>query len=275
MTGAGPGRRNLLRAVLAGATVTAAGATGCRRESSPVSDEAHQRSAAPADRTPAPADRLTAPVAARRENEGGVPDGVSEVPGLPGHRPAVAYLPTRGRADPLPLVVMLHGAGGEPQRSIEVLRPLADEHGFAVLAPKSRGATWDRVLGSFGPDVRNIDAVLQRFSRRAPVSRVVLAGFSDGASYALSLGLSNGDVLDAVMAFSPGFAAPGVRRGAPPIFVSHGVDDEVLPIDRCSRRLVPALRGEGYDVTYREFDGGHQMPLPIREEAVRWLGEQR
>ena len=99
-----------------------------------------------------------------------------------------------------------------------------------------------------------------------------MGGFSDGASYALSLGLANGDVFDSVVAFSPGFAAPLLRHGSPRIFVSHGTSDSVLPIRACSRTLVPRLEGEGYAVTYQEFDGGHVVPTAAVDEAVRWLG---
>lgn len=204
--------------------------------------------------------------AARIEGRAGTVEAVD----LPGHRPAQRYVPA-DLTGPVPLVVMFHGAGGRPEQSVALLRPFADRHGFAVLAPGSRAATWDRVLGSFGPDVRATDAVLRRFSERTPVIRVALAGFSDGASYALSLGLSNGDLVEAVMAFSPGFAAPARRRGGPAVFVSHGVDDRVLPIDRCSLRLVPALRDQGYAVTYREFAGGHEVPAAVGDEASRWL----
>jgi predicted esterase len=35
--------------------------------------------------------------------------------------------------------------------------------------------------------------------------------------------------------------------------VTHGDHDAVLPIDRCSRRLVRRLREAGYGVIYREF----------------------
>jgi hypothetical protein len=71
-------------------------------------------------------------------------------------------------------------------------------------------------------------------------------GLSDGASYALSLGLLNGDLFTHVIAFSPGFVAKGTRRGNPQVFVSHGLRDQVLPIDRCSRRIVRDLRGDDY-----------------------------
>ena len=100
-----------------------------------------------------------------------------------------------------------------------------------------------------------------------------MAGFSDGASYALGIGIANGDVVHAVIAYSPGFAAPLTRNGSPRFFVSHGVRDRVLPIDRCSRRLVPRLREGGYDVRYLEFPDGHEVPAGIVEDSARWLLE--
>ena len=96
-------------------------------------------------------------------------------------------------------------------------------------------------------------------------------GFSAGASYALSLGLLNGDLFTHVIAFSPGFVAEGTRRGKPRIFVSHGVHDPILPIDRCGRRIVRDLRGDDCDVLYTEFDGGHAVPTEIVGAAVAWL----
>jgi len=45
----------------------------------------------------------------------------------------------------------------------------------------------------------------------------------------------------------------------------------VLPIDQCSRRIVPMLRRAGYDVRYDEFEGGHTVPPAIASAAVDWL----
>jgi phospholipase/carboxylesterase len=45
----------------------------------------------------------------------------------------------------------------------------------------------------------------------------------------------------------------------------------VLPIDRCSRRIVPVLEKRGYDVSYHEFTGGHAVPMAIQRMAVQWL----
>ena len=45
------------------------------------------------------------------------------------------------------------------------------------------------------------------------------------ASYALSLGIANGNLFSHVLAFSPGFLAPAGQTGSPRICVSHGTQD--------------------------------------------------
>jgi len=54
--------------------------------------------------------------------------------------------------------------------------------------------TWDVILGQYGPDIAFIDSALaQTFSRYAFDPNHIAVGFSDGASYALSVGITNGD----------------------------------------------------------------------------------
>jgi phospholipase/carboxylesterase len=173
-----------------------------------------------------------------------------------------------------PLVLLLHGAGGHAQQGLELLRNLADTTGIILLAPASRERTWDLLVDRrYGPDATMIDQALeQTFSRYAvDPARLAIGGFSDGASYALSLGITNGDLFTHVIAFSPGFMAPAGRRGSPHVFVSHGTRDGVLPINLCSRKIVPQLKRSDYEVRYREFDGGHTIPPEIALEAVRWF----
>jgi phospholipase/carboxylesterase len=182
-------------------------------------------------------------------------------------------VPPAALTRPSPLVVLLHGAGSSASAAITLLGDLADAYGLVLLAPDSRGSTWDVIRGGFGDDVAFIDRALEHVFERCPIdpARIALAGFSDGASYALSLGIGNGDLFTHLIAFSPGFAAPAAQAGRPRVFVTHGVADAVLPIDRCSRHLVPALRGGGYDVVYEEFDGGHAVPRELARRAIEWM----
>ncbi|MCA1592495.1 MAG: phospholipase [Acidobacteria bacterium] len=198
--------------------------------------------------------------------------------GLEGQRDGLLYVPAQYRAEhPAPLALMLHGAGGDAQGGMSMLQSFADETGIILLAPASRGRTWDIILGAYGPDVSVVNRALEQTFARYAVDhkRVAVGGFSDGASYALSLGIINGDLFTHVLAFSPGLAAAAVRHGLPRFFVSHGKRDRVLPIDSCSRRLVPQLAQAGYDVRYREFDGPHTVPPEIARGAVEWFTGKR
>jgi phospholipase/carboxylesterase len=195
-----------------------------------------------------------------------------------GARDALLHVPAGYRRDaPAPLALMLHGAGGAAEHGLLLAQPPADESNLIVLAPQSAAVTWDAIRGGFGPDALAIDRLLgQVFARYAVDSqRVAVGGFSDGASYALGLGLVNGDLFTHVLAFSPGFIAGTVQGGGRPrLFVSHGTRDRVLPVERCGRRIAGQAREAGYTVRYREFDGPHTVPEEIAREAVGWFVER-
>lgn len=193
--------------------------------------------------------------------------------GLDAQRDALVIVPRTYRPEtPAPLVVLLHGAGGRARRVVSQVG-VAESLGVIVLAPHSRGGTWDAIRGDFGPDVDFVDRALAAVFERCAVDprRIAVGGFSDGASYALSLGVDNGDLFTHILAFSPGFIVSRRREGRPRIFVSHGKQDEILPISSTSRRLVPALEEAGYSVKYREFDGPHTVPPSVAHEAFLWF----
>jgi phospholipase/carboxylesterase len=196
--------------------------------------------------------------------------------GLDRGRDAMLQLPPGTTPGPLPLLVLFHGAGGSGEAVLRRFAAAADEAGVAVLAPSSRGPTWDAIRDGFGPDIPHINRALERVFDTVSIdpARIAAGGFSDGATYALSLGLINGDLFRRVAAFSPGFIVDGTAHGRPRFFVSHGTADPILPIDRCSRVIVPALRRRGYEVTFREFEGVHQVPPEIAREGMKWLADK-
>jgi phospholipase/carboxylesterase len=193
--------------------------------------------------------------------------------GLDPSRDAILHVPANAAAGAVPLLVLLHGAGGSGERQMQRLRAAIDAAGIAVLAPDSRGPTWDAIRATFGRDVAFLSRALDRVFETLAVDpeRVGVGGFSDGATYALSLGLTNGDLFRRIIAFSPGFVVDGPRQGKPRFYISHGRADEILPIDRCSRLIVPALTQLGYDVTFREFEGGHEVPPAVATEGLQFL----
>lgn len=193
-----------------------------------------------------------------------------------GGRDGILYVPAGYSPDtPAPLFIGLHGAGGSGA-NWSGFYPAAENRSMILLAPDSRGGTWDLIRrGEFGPDVDFLDQALNHTFQRCRVdrTRVALGGFSDGASYALSLGVSNGDLFTHLVAYSPGFYRHGDRsRVKPRIFVSHGTRDPILPFSTTRDRIVPQLRDAGYDVTFQEFDGGHEVPSAIGSAGLDWFG---
>ena len=190
-------------------------------------------------------------------------------------RDGLLYVPTSYKPEvAAPIALLLHGAGRASNELVTPMRGYADRVGLVLLAVDSRAGTWDAVAnGVFFDDVTFIERAFAFAIDRVRVdaSRIRIAGFSDGGSYSLSLGLINGDLFTRVAAFSPGFVIDGPRNGKPKFFMTHGTRDSILPIDQTSRQIVPALKQLGYDVTYSEFDGGHGVTEALLEQATTWL----
>jgi phospholipase/carboxylesterase len=205
------------------------------------------------------------------------PTGLQALP-IGGQRDSYLYVPPQYEpALPAPLVLLLHGAGGHAHDGLAVLRHLADSAGLILVAPASTASTWDVIARrAYGPDVDLADKALAHVFARYAVDpgHLAVGGFSDGASYALSLGLANGELFTHIMAFSPGFIGPLTPQGDPKVFISHGTHDQVLPITPCSRSIVQRLRNAEYAVMYDEFDGGHTIPPEVAQFAVNWFTDK-
>ena len=175
-------------------------------------------------------------------------------------------------ASPLPLYVFLHGATANAE-SGRAMSYLADDDRAIVLIPESREATWDMIRGRVGPDVAFLERALQHTFDRCAVdpTRIALAGHSDGATYALSLGVSNGELFTHLIGHSPGGLDRVEPREVPRVFVSHGDKDRILPVWISRDEIVPDLTELGYDVEYLQYDGGHGLPFSVAQAAAEWF----
>ncbi len=194
--------------------------------------------------------------------------------GIGSPRDGLRFVPSTYReGEALPLLVTLHGYGGTGLGGLQSYLAFAESARVVLVSPDARGSTWDRAFGGFGVDASFLDNALSDTFLRCSIDlqRIAIAGFSDGASYALSLGLTNGDLFRQILAFAPGYMSPNVPRGRPAVFIAHGNRDDVLPVQRTRTRFVPRLESDGYALTYREFDGTHEVPAPIAAEAFTWL----
>lgn len=191
-------------------------------------------------------------------------------------RDGVLHIPrSASRTAALPMLIMLHGGGGEARSAVTLLRPHAERRGFAVLAPESRIRRW--ALGPPGapqPDVAFIAAALRRLYGSIPVDprRVAIAGFSNGGGFGLGLTLANGDWIRAGLIFAAGGLPAVVRRGRPRLVVVHGRIDPGPSFTGAANDIVRPLRSQGYAVEFQPFDGGHEMPAGSISRALDvWL----
>jgi phospholipase/carboxylesterase len=191
-----------------------------------------------------------------------------------GTRRAILFVPpTYDPKRPAPFFLALHGATGSGDSMLRGSRAAAEAHGVVMLSPSSRNYTWDAIRGPYGDDFSQIDRLMNDVFDQCAIdpSHVAVGGFSDGATYALSLGLENGDVFTHVVGHSAGFIIPGTPHGKPKVFLSHGRQDRILPIDQCGRPIAARLKREGYDLRFDEFDGGHAATPEMREVAMNWF----
>lgn len=197
---------------------------------------------------------------------------------FPEGREAVLVVPEDLDPDaPVPLLVLFHGAGGEANKVLPHFVRWARDRRFLLLAPQSMFPTWDIVIGGHGPDLERLDAALLQVAShfRLDPGHLAFAGFSDGGSYALSVGLSNGDVASHVIALSAGFMNTFTRNGSPKVFIAHGRSDSQLPFETSARPHALKLLEEGVDLTLLPFEGDHVIVPEVVARAIGFfLGPQ-
>lgn len=171
---------------------------------------------------------------------------------------------------PTPLMVLFHGGGGSAEKILPIMRRHAEERGFLLMVPQSLFPTWDIVIAGNGPDRERLDAGLAAVAARFTLdpTHLAFAGHSDGGSYSLSTGLSNGQIVTHILAFSAGFMTVLAQEGAPRVFIAHGQNDTQTPIHTAGRSHAAKLRAAGYTLTYVEHDGPHASQPPMVQLGV-------
>jgi len=197
-----------------------------------------------------------------------------------GDSSAVLLTPTEIEAGRLyPLVTVLHGAGRQDEMLVKAVRDQPDRRGAFFLVPRSLLPTWDLIATPARPDLDFLEYAFDLIWRRYPIdpARQALLGYSDGASYALSVGLSNPNLFRAVMAWAAGFIAlePGFDPDAarkPELLLEYGTHDPVFPFQQVALPMKANLERAGYSVVFRVDEGGKHWPSPdFLPEALDWF----
>ncbi len=208
---------------------------------------------------------------------------------------------------PVTLVIGLHGGGSSAEAFKNVWADIAGAD-FLYLAlngpyaipnaedPMYDWALWAKADSSLMKRAAGLlpgylQSAIETIRDQYNVGSVYLSGFSQGAIYSYFVGLTAPDLVDGLLIFGgpellaplqspfisepvlPGWISKSHIEGASSlrIFIAHGLSDPATTFDMAehSRDL---LTEHGYDVTFRSFEGGHQLPpVEILEEAAEWI----
>ena len=208
---------------------------------------------------------------------------------------ALAYeeRPSAGPAEAL--LVLHHGRGANERDLLPLADALDPARRLHVVSPRAPhelpgfpGYHWYVVPRVGYPDPETFASAFDTLARfhdelwaRTSVApdRTVLGGFSMGSvmSYALGLPLAR-PVPAGVLAFSgfvpevEGWEPDLAGRSGLPVFIAHGRNDPVIPVE-LGRRARERLEGGGLDVEYHESELGHQIDLGHIASAIAWLEE--
>lgn len=152
----------------------------------------------------------------------------------------------------------------------------AGMHG-AGWFPLTMGAPPDPV--AFAAAVTALERFLVEAHRRYPIApdRLAVLGFSQGGVMAYALATRQPTRFAAIAALSTWFA-PGLvddnaklpELSGRPVLVQHGTRDELIAVER-GRESVEMLRRCGADVTWREYDMGHEISGPSLRDLAAFL----
>ena len=189
-----------------------------------------------------------------------------------------------------PLVIGLHGYTDNADRFITLWEKF-DQPEFIFAVPQApykvsgfREARSWRITGSRGTLFAKstqisgdyVAEVVSELSDHYNINKVYLFGFSQGAAFTYIAGIKNHHLFEGLICFGGWLdtdllAEEVVRAGKDlKIFIGHGLEDDQIEYKRGSVAKI-VLEKYGYDVTLRNFDGGHTVPEEVLNQAVEWM----
>ena len=183
------------------------------------------------------------------------------------------------------MVILMHGRGAD-MHDLADLAPLLDVPPGCRFVFPNAARPWEAAPGmTFGwtwfdgwpPESASVAAsrellltFIDEIKTRYPTTKLIVAGFSQGAMMSLEVGLRTGAA--AIIAMSGGL----YERHLPetltrvPVFIGHGGVDDVVPTSY-GRRARLVLEEKGFDVDYHEYPMGHQIVMEELEDVRAFI----
>ena len=169
-------------------------------------------------------------------------------------------------------IILIHGWGADADDLLSIGKDIKEvsKVDFEVLSlrapgshPNNIGRQW---YGLYPPDwdeaenqVNNLLLSIRKLGQcKIPLKKTILLGFSQGGAMAIDVGSQ----LDLGLIVScSGYPHPNwkPKKKCPPILISHGLMDEVVPIS-ASKNIFKKIKSVSQNIyKFYEFDGFHQI----------------
>jgi len=188
------------------------------------------------------------------------------------------FTPDSGKS--LPAILLLHGAGGEPNDVMEPWLKLARKKGITLVA-----LSVPRLLSYEAVAPAIFRCVVEDARKMATVdsSRIYLFGYSMGGYLALDAAMYQSEYFAGAMIYANGlseeyYSIVDHATRKIPIAIYGGDKDTVYPI-RGERRTHDFLVSRGFKVHYREIEGQEHYYTPVadwvNQDAWGWISKQK
>lgn len=165
----------------------------------------------------------------------------------------------------LPLLIVLHGNGDNPENFYQTALDLLDTQARVILIkapiPYGTGTSWPGDAQGFKHFGEAIKLAVESFKAKFPSSgKPILFGFSGGGMMAYYQALKYGDHYSVIVSVSGMMSEnllgePEYRTGAE-VIAYHGKSDNVVSIGG-ARQAIELLQSNNVAVDFTAFDGGH------------------
>lgn len=190
-------------------------------------------------------------------------------------------------AQPLPMLVAIHGLGDAPDNFRHLLDHFPEP--ARLILPRglepTEGGGWSWFpIRARDPDVEalaagiataatRIAAGLRELQARRPtIGKPIVTGFSQGGMLTFTLAVHHPDVVGHAIAVGGWLPPPlwpeakAKQTAYPPLFALHGTADQAVVYEP-TQRAIEALKALGFSAELTSYEGvGHMIPPPMRRD---------
>lgn len=185
----------------------------------------------------------------------------------------------------LPLLVLLHGEAENSSSISDIWKTVAQKHNLVIAAPQGQYLIGEGHY-QWGSRLEAQDAVLKAIDQakeKYPIDqeKIYLMGFSQGASYSLTIGLSNPERFAGIIAISPRYlhrlvdkSLENAKTRSIALYLANGENEDphLLANNRLAKDLLTKAGLKTELKLYRNT--GHAFPSNLAEEmekAFLWI----